>query len=484
MGNIPFMTNPLTPWINGAHLPAGDRPADRIRIPFTGQVGVEVAQGTAADLEQAIGAAESAFRTMRAMPRHERRDLLARVADRLTRDRATLGQELAESCGKPISQALGEVDRAALTFSFAADEARRFNGETIPLDVDRRTTGYTGLTHRFPVGPISAISPFNFPLNLLAHKVAPAIAVGSTLVVKPPPQCPQLAFRLAAILSDCGLPPGAFNVLHLPIPLAERLATDPRFAMLTFTGSPTVGWHLKDVAGRKKVCLELGGNAAAVVHEDAGDLDWVANRLAVGAFAYAGQVCIKVQRILVHQPIYQAFVDRFVRASAALPVGDPLDPATVVGPLIDPGAADRIEAWTAEAIAAGATSLLAARRTGTLLSPAVLSNVPNDAKVSCREVFGPVAIVAPYRHWEEALDAVNDSEFGLQAGVFTHDINRIFQAFQQLEVGGVIANDFPTLRVDNYPYGGVKASGFGREGVRYAMAEMSEPRMLALNLGR
>jgi acyl-CoA reductase-like NAD-dependent aldehyde dehydrogenase len=478
------MTTALTPWISGAHLPAGDRPVDQVLIPFTGKVGVEAGQATAADLEQALAAAQSAYQVMRALPRHARRDILSRVADRLARDRALLGRELAESCGKPITQAVAEVDRAALTFSFAADEARRFNGETIPLDVDSRTTGYTGLVHRFPVGPISAISPFNFPLNLLAHKVAPAIAVGTALVVKPPPQCPQLAFRLAAILAECGLPPGAFNVLHLPIPLAERLATDPRFAMLTFTGSPTVGWHLKDVAGRKKVCLELGGNAAAVVHEDAGDLDWVASRLAVGAFAYAGQVCIKVQRILVHQPIYQSFVDRLVKASAALTVGDPLDQATVVGPLIDRGAADRVEAWTAEAIAAGATSLLAARRTDTLLSPAVLSNVPNDAKISCREVFGPVAIVAPYRTWDEALAAVNDSEFGLQAGVFTHDINRIFQAFQQLEVGGVIANDFPTLRVDNYPYGGVKASGFGREGVRYTMEEMSEPRFLGLNLTR
>ncbi|HWA15585.1 MAG TPA: aldehyde dehydrogenase family protein [Gemmatimonadales bacterium] len=476
------MTNLLTPWINGAHLPAGTGPVDEVRIPFTGAVGVRVAQGTAGDFEQAIRSAQEAFTRMRALPRHARRDILSRVADRLHRDREALGRELAESCGKPITQAIGEVDRAALTFSFAADEARRLNGETVPLDVDARTVGYTGLVHRFPIGPISAISPFNFPLNLLAHKVAPAIAVGSALVVKPPPQCPQLAFRLATILTECGLPPGAVNVLHLPIPIAERLATDPRFAMLSFTGSPTVGWHLKDVAGRKKVCLELGGNAAAIVHEDAGDLDWVASRLALGAFAYAGQVCIKVQRILVHLPIYQKFVDLLVKASAALAVGDPLDKATVVGPLIDKANADRVEAWTAEAVAAGATALLPARRNGQVLSPALLGEVPHDAKVSCREVFGPVAIVAPYRTWDEALAMANDSEFGLQAGVFTHDVNRIFGAFQQLEVGGVIANDFPTLRVDHYPYGGVKASGFGREGVRYAMEEMSEPRFLGLNL--
>jgi len=477
-------TTELTPWINGAHLPLDGRGTDPVRNPFTDQTAVLAAQATAADLDAAIRAAQAGFTAMRALPRHARRDLLVRIADAMTRDRQALATELATSCGKPITQALGEVDRAVMTFSFAADEARRFGGEAVPLDVDTRTVGYTGLVHRFPVGPISAITPFNFPLNLLAHKVAPAIAVGSALVVKPPPQCPQLAFRLGKLMAECGLPAGAYNVLHLPIPVAERLATDPRFAMLTFTGSPAVGWHLKNVAGKKKVCLELGGNAAAVVHEDAADLDWIAGRLALGAFAYAGQVCIKVQRLLVHRPIYDRFVEKLVAASAALVCGDPLDPKTVVGPMIDRGAADRVEAWTGEAVAAGAKVLLAPRRTGNILTPGLLANVPHDAKVSCREIFGPVSIVAPYTDWADAMTQVNDSDFGLQAGIFTRDVNRIFQAFQGLEVGGVIANDFPTLRVDNYPYGGVKDSGFGREGVRYAMEEMSEPRMLVLNLAR
>jgi glyceraldehyde-3-phosphate dehydrogenase (NADP+) len=472
----------LTPWINNAALPLDGRATDPILLPYSGERALLAARGTDADLELAIRASQEGFARMRALPRHARRDLLTRIADALARERQSLGEELARSCGKPITQALGEVDRAVMTFSFAADEARRFGGETVPLDVDPRTAGYTGLVHRFPVGPISAITPFNFPLNLLAHKVAPAIAVGSALVVKPPPQCPQLAFRLGRIMAECGLPPGAYNVLHLPIPVAEKLARDPRFAMLTFTGSPTVGWHLKDVAGKKRVCLELGGNAAAVVHEDAGDLDWVAQRLALGAFAYAGQVCIKVQRVLVHQPVYDTFVRKFVDASAALVAGDPLDPKTVVGPMIDQAAADRVEAWTAEAVSAGASVLLASRRQGTVLTPGILAGVPRDAKVSCKEVFGPVSIVAPYRDWSEALALVNDSDFGLQTGVFTHDVNRIFSAFNGLEVGGVVANDFPTLRVDNFPYGGVKDSGFGREGVRYAMAEMSEPRMLVLNL--
>ena len=471
----------LAPWINGAEVAPGSRVRTDVLAPFTGQVAATAVEGTAADLEAAIVAAEAGFRAMRALPRHARRDLLTRVAEALTRDRQALGEELAVSCGKPIGQALGEVDRAILTFSLAADETRRFGGEVIPLDVDARTVGYSGMVERFPVGPISAITPFNFPLNLLAHKVAPAIAVGSALVVKPPPQCPQMAFRLGALLAECGLPAGGYNVLHLPIPVAEGLATDPRFAMLTFTGSPTVGWHLKQVAGRKKVCLELGGNAAAVVHEDAGDLDWVAQRLALGGFAYAGQVCIKVQRVLVQEAIYREFVPRFVKACGALPCGDPLDPKVVVGPMIDAAAADRVQSWTEEAVRAGAEVLLAGRREGNVLTPAVLAGVPADAKVSCREVFGPVSIVAPYRTWDDALAMVNDSEFGLQAGVFTHDVNRIQQAFRALEVGGVIANDFPTLRVDNYPYGGVKASGFGREGVRYAMEEMSEPRMLVIN---
>ncbi len=473
----------LTPWINGESVPLGGRATDAVLLPYTGETAVEVATGTEQDLERAIAAAQAGFAAMRAMPRHARRDLLTRIADQLQRERDSLARELAVSCGKPITQAVGEVDRAIMTFSLAADEARRFSGEMVPLDLDARAARMTGLVHRFPVGPISAITPFNFPLNLLAHKVAPALAVGSALVVKPPPQCPQLAFRLGRLLAECGLPAGAYNVLHLPIPVAERLATDPRFAMLTFTGSPTVGWHLKNVAGKKKVCLELGGNAAAVVHEDTADLDTCARRLALGAFAYAGQVCIRVQRILVHQPVYQQFVDKLVAASAALRAGDPLDPATVVGPMIDRTALERVEAWTQEAVDGGAEVLLAGRREGRVLTPGLLAGVRRDAKVSCKEVFGPVSVVAPYRTFEEALALVNDSSFGLQAGVYTQDINRIFQAFNTLEVGGVIANDFPTLRVDNFPYGGVKDSGFGREGVKYTMEEMSEPRMLVVNLG-
>ena len=474
----------FTPFVNGKSLPFEGRTVDPLRNPYTGEVIAEIARGTEEDFEQAVEAARAAFQVCRAMPRHARRDLLARVASAITDRRSELAREITLSCGKPIAQALGEVDRAIITFSLAADEARRFGGEVVPLDVDSRAAGMTGLVHRFPIGPLSAISPFNFPLNLLVHKVAPAIAVGSSVVVKPPPQCPQLAFHLGAILAECGLTPGAYNALHLPVPLAERLATDPRFALLTFTGSPTVGWHLKNVAGKKKVVLELGGNAAAVVHEDAGDFDWLAKRLAWGAFAYAGQVCIKVQRVFIHEPVYQKFTQKLVEASAGLPVGDPMHDQTVVGPLIDSGAADRVDSWIEEAVAEGAEPLLRGGRKGNVLFPTVLANAPRTAKVSCKEVFGPVMTLTPYTDWKCALEEVNDSDFGLQAGVFTHDVNRIFEAFNQLEVGGVIVNDFPTLRVDNFPYGGVKDSGFGREGVRYAMEDMSEPRMLVLNLNK
>ncbi|HEU4588767.1 MAG TPA: aldehyde dehydrogenase family protein [Gemmatimonadales bacterium] len=473
-----------TPWIGGRHLPRNGRAVEPVTAPWDGEPLAQLAVGTADDLEAAIAAAQQAFRELRAWPRHRRHALLDRIARAVTADRELLAHLISADSGKPISQALAEVDRAALTFAFAADEARRFGGEYVPMDVDPRTAGMSGLVERFPIGPISAISPFNFPLNLIAHKVAPALAVGSAVVLKPPPQAPLTAFRLGELLAECGVPAGGYNVVHLPVPIAERLATDPRFGLLTFTGSAKVGWHLKGVAGRKKVTLELGGNAAAIVHEDAPDLDWVAERLATGAFAYAGQVCIKVQRVLVHRAVYRRFVRRFVEATEALKVGDPADPKTVVGPMIDDGAAERVESWIREAESAGARMLLRGRRRGRLLRPTIIENPARELKVECEEVFGPVATVREYASWPRALAMVNESPYGLQAGVFTQNTKRAFEAFRQLDVGGVIVNDFPTLRVDHYPYGGVKSSGFGREGVRYAMEDMSEPRMLVLNLNR
>jgi glyceraldehyde-3-phosphate dehydrogenase (NADP+) len=456
---------------------------DRILDKWSGRVIGELEPAGPARLAAAIAAATGAFRELRAAPRHLRHDLLERVSRRLADERRDFAELIVREAGKPLTQALGEVDRAVLTFSLAADEARRFGGEVVPLDLDPRTTAHTGLVHRFPIGPISAISPFNFPLNLLAHKVAPALAVGSAVVVKPPPQCPTAAFRLAELVVACGAPAGAVEVVHMHAPLAERMATDPGFALLSFTGSTEVGWHLKAIAGKKKVLLELGGNAAALVHEDCAVED-AAGRLAIAAFAYAGQVCIKVQRILVHRPIWTRFVDAFVAATRGLVVGDPMDAATVVGPVIDAKAADRIEAWIGEALGGGARALVRGERAGNLLGPTVLTDVGRDQKVCREEVFGPVVTLAPYDRFEDGLALANDGRFGLQAGVFTADLGRAFEAFRTLEVGGVVVGDVPTLRVDSYPYGGVKDSGFGREGVRYAMDEMSEPRMLVLNLAR
>jgi len=467
----------IHPWIDGAPRP-GKRESDLIINPWNGAELARVAVATPADLNRAIAGARKAFGVMRDLPAHRRREILLATAALLRRDRLALGHLLAEDAGKPVTLALGEVDRAITTFTVAAEALRWFGGEALPADVDPRGEGFTAITGRVPVGPIAAISPFNFPLNLVAHKVAPAIAVGSAVVLKVPPQTPLIPFRLAGLLAEAGLPPGAFQALHLPIPVAERLATDPAFALLSFTGSAQVGWHLKSVAGRKRVVLELGGNGAALVHEDAAGLEQLAARMAWGAFAYAGQVCIKVQRLFVHRPIAARFARMVVTATRRLRVGDPLDPETVVGPMIDRGAADRVSTWVDEAVAGGARVLYRGRRRGRLLAPVVLDRVRSDLKVSCREVFGPVLVIEPYETWDEAIVRANDSEYGLQAGVFTRDAGRVMAAYRGLEVGGVVANDIPTLRLDHLPYGGVKSSGFGREGLREAMREMTEERLL------
>lgn len=474
----------IRPWIDGRPAPGRSRQSDPVVRPWDGRLLARVELARARDLDRAIAGARRAFEIMRQLPSHRRRTILLAAAEGLRRDRAAFGRIMADDAGKPITLALGEVDRAIATFTIAAEELRHFEGDLPPADIDPRGEPYVALTRRFPIGPVAAIAPFNFPLNLVVHKVAPAIAVGSSLVLKAPPQAPLAAFRLAGLLKDAGLPDGALQVLHMPIPVAERLATDPAFAMLSFTGSPAVGWHLKSLAGRKRVVLELGGNAAAVVHSDADRLPEVAARVAWGAFAYGGQVCIKVQRLLVHAPLYPRFVRMVVAATRTLKTGDPANPATVVGPLIDDASADRVQGWIREAVAEGAKPLLRGRRRNRVLGPTILERVRHDSKVSCREVFGPVLTVAPYRTWDEAMAAVNDSEFGLQAGIFTRDAGRVLQAWQSLEVGGVVANDIPTVRLDHLPYGGVKSSGFGREGPAEAMREMSEPRLLLWKPGR
>ncbi len=468
----------IQPYIDGRFVAGGRRKTEPVVNPWNGRELARVALATESDLDRAIAGARKAFATMRALPAHRRRDILVSMGALLRRERTALARLMAADAGKPVTLALGEVDRAVTTFTVAADALRWFGGEALPADIDVRGEGFTALTGRVPIGPIAAISPFNFPLNLVAHKVAPAFAVGSSVVLKVPPQAPLVPFRLAELLAEAGLPAGALQVLHLPIPLAQRLATDAAFALLSFTGSAAVGWHLKSVAGRKRVVLELGGNAAALVHEDAVDLKALTARVAWGAFAYAGQVCIKVQRLLVHRPIAARFARLVTSAARRLKVGDPLHADTVVGPMIDDGAADRVEAWVDEAIQDGARVLYRGPRRDRVLGPVVLDRVDPEMKVSCREVFGPVLVIESYRTWDEAIERSNESEYGLQAGVFTRDASRVMAAYRGLEVGGVVANDIPALRLDHLPYGGVKSSGFGREGLREAMREMTEERLL------
>lgn len=468
----------LTPWIDNRATPRRGRRAEPVSAPYSGRTLAHIIPADARDLRDAIAGARRAQTSLAALPRHARGALLDRLAALIQRDAGDLARTMAMDAGKPITLAAGEVTRAITVCRQAAEAARTFGVTALAADADPRGTGRNARIERFPVGLVAAISPFNFPLNLILHKVAPALAAGNAVVLKPPPQAPLAAFALARLVAEAGAPAGALQVLHLPLPLAERLATDPAFAVLSFTGSARVGWHLKSVAGKKRVVLELGGNAAALVHSDAGDLSALAARIAWGAFAYAGQVCIKVQRLLVHAPIAGRLSRLVVAASRALPRGNPLDREAVIGPMIDEGSLRRVQSWVDEAVASGARPLLRGRRRGPVLGPTILDRVSRTMKVSCEEVFGPVLTITPYRTWSEAIRLANDSEYGLQAGVFTHDARRIEAAFQGLEVGGVVVNDIPTLRLDHLPYGGVKGSGFGREGVTEAMLDMTEPRLL------
>src|SRR5262245_3526333 len=376
--------------IGGEAVDPGER--DEIRNPWSGEVVGTVAVGGAAEVDRAIAAAVSGFEDARRLSAYRKRAMLRRVADGIRARGDELAELITAEAGKPLRYAQAEVARAVSTFTLAADELSRFGGEVVPVDIEEAFEGYRAVVRRFPIGPISAIAPFNFPLNLVAHKVAPALAVGSAVVLKPPPQAPLTAFVLAEIVEAAGALPGRFNVVHCHPPDAELFATDPRPQMLSFTGSAAVGWHLKNVAGRKKVTLELGGNAAAVVHSDA-DLDWAVRRSALGAFAYSGQVCISIQRLLVHEPVYGEFRDRFVEAARSIACGDPRDPATIAGPVIDDKAAERIVAWIDDARAGGAKVLTGGTREGRLVAPTVLEDVDPDLAVSCEEVFGPVVVL-------------------------------------------------------------------------------------------
>ncbi len=455
----------------------------KIFNPFDGRLLAEVCQAGSGEIEAAVQSTIEGARLMRNQPSHARSALLHKIADLLHARRDDCARIMAEEAGKPITDARREVGRAVQTFTVAAEEAKRIGGEVVPLDWTPGTEAYWGVTRRFPLGAILGITPFNFPINLVAHKVAPALAAGNAILIKPAPQTPLTALLLGELALEAGLPPGALNVVPCGNDMAGRLVADTRFKLLSFTGSAQVGWMLKAKSGKKKVVLELGGNAGVIIEPDA-DLDVAAQRCATGGFAYAGQTCISVQRILVHESIVEAFTSKLLALVSQLKSGDPFDEATVVGPLINPAATERVESWIKEAVAQGATILAGATRTGSVLDATVLTKVNATMKVSCEEIFGPLVTITPYAKFEQALALLNNSPYGLQAGVFTQDINRIFSAFRDLEVGAVLANDIPTFRADHMPYGGVKDSGMGREGVKYAIEEMTEPRLLVLNLKR
>ena len=429
--------------------------------------------------EEAVTAAVSAFELTRRMSSMERASALHHIEHGIGTRREEIGRILSRESGKPIRDALGEVDRAILTFRLGAEEAGRMTGETIPLDLNAASRGRIGITRRFPIGPVAAISPFNFPLNLAAHKVAPAIAAGCSIVLKPPSRDPLTMLTVAEIIDEAGLPPGAVSILPMSRELGDRLVEDDRFRLLSFTGSPAVGWAMKARAGRKKVVLELGGNAGAIVDASA-DLGWAVERILMGAFGYAGQVCISVQRLFVHESVWDAFMDRFVEGARALAIGDPMDAGTRLGPMVDLPAAQRTQRWVDEALAAGGRALAGGRGNGQAFPATVLVDVPANAKVCTMEAFAPLVVAFPFRDFEDAIGAVNDSEFGLQAGVFTNDLAHAWRAFEGLEVGGVILNDVPTYRIDNMPYGGVKDSGLGREGLRWAIEDMTEIRVMVM----
>ena len=446
---------------------------------YTGAVAARVPLVDAAVVERAIAAAAEAAAPMRRMKAYERQAVLEHCIARFRERFEELAALLCVEAGKPIRDARGEVARLIDTFRIAAEAAVRLGGEVLPLDISPRGAGHRGMWKQVPVGPCALISPFNFPLNLAAHKVAPAIAAGCPFVLKPASLTPLGAMIIGETLAETDLPRGAFSILPCRHGDAERLVTDDRMKLLSFTGSPEVGWKLKAKAGMKHVVLELGGNAACIVDADA-DIEDCLDRVMFGAFYQSGQSCISVQRLIVHERIYEAFRNRLIERTRALVSGDPKDEDTFIGPIIADAEADRIESWIREAVEQGARLLCGGNRSGRIIEATVLEDVPDEAAASCREVFGPVVNLERFSEFEGALRRVNDSRYGIQAGVFTRDIHKAMQAWDELEVGGVLINEVPAWRIDHMPYGGVKESGIGREGVPWAIEHMTEPRMLVV----
>ncbi len=458
-----------------------------VHSPYTGEVVAQVDRAESSHLDTALETAGKTFLQTQALSRHIKSQLLSAIAVGIKERKNEFTHSIVYEAGKPFQLAEAEVGRAVTTFTVASEEAKRFGGDVIPVDIDAAGRSYFPALSLFvPRGPVLAIAPFNFPLNLVAHKVAPALAVGASVVIKPASQTPGAATLLAEVFeSACKqvsdkretIPLGMLQVLHCSSELANQAVSDPRISVVSFTGSPQVGWSLQERATRKKVALELGGNAAVIVHQDA-DLKRAANRVCFGAFAYAGQVCISVQRVYVHKDVYSNFEKLFLEEVSQVVVGDPTRKETLVGPLIDKGACDRVVSWIEEAKNKGAKLLTRLERKGNVLSPVVLTDVPSHLPLYCEEAFGPVVILEPYEDFSKAIEAVNDSHYGLQAGLFTDSASLIREAFYRIEVGGLTINEVPTYRADNMPYGGVKDSGLGREGVRFAMEEYSERRTL------
>ncbi|WP_164016785.1 aldehyde dehydrogenase family protein [Pyxidicoccus trucidator] len=451
---------------------------------YSGEVVSRVALADAGAVQEAIAAAVRAAGPMRKLAPYARQEVLEHCVRRFRERAEELAFALCVEAGKPLRDARGEVTRLIETFKAAAEEAVRGGGEVLNLEVSKRTAGYRGFTQRVPVGPVSFITPFNFPLNLVAHKVAPAIAAGCPFVLKPSDRTPVSALLMAEVLAETDLPEGAFSVLPTRLEDVGPFIEDDRLKLLSFTGSEKVGWDLKARAGRKKVVLELGGNAACVVDQDQGEhLDFVADRISHGAFFQAGQSCISVQRVLVHEDLHGALRERLVTRARALRAGNPREETTTLGPMIDEPAARRLEGWIQQAVKRGARVLAGGGRRGALLEATVLEGVPTDEPLCAEEAFGPVLLLQPFRDFEDALREVNDGRYGLQAGIFTQDLTRAMRAWDELEVGGVVVGDVPSFRVDTMPYGGVKGSGLGREGVKYAIEDMTEPRLLVIRQG-
>jgi acyl-CoA reductase-like NAD-dependent aldehyde dehydrogenase len=445
---------------------------------YTGQAIAHVSMADRAAIERAIELACEAATPMRNLHAHQRQAALLHIVQRIQQQHEELAQLLCAEAGKPIRDARGEVTRAVDTFRVAAEEAVRIRGERLPLDISQRAEMYEGVTKRVPIGPCSFITPFNFPINLAAHKIAPAIAMGCPFVLKPAPTTPISSLRLAEIFAETELPGGSFSILPCENHDAAPLIEDDRIKLLSFTGSAAVGWALKSKAGKKKVALELGGNAACIVDRDV-DLEFAAERITFGAFYQSGQSCISVQRLIVHQNVYEPLKSRLIEKARNLKWGDPRDESVSLGPLISEKDATRIQQWIDEAVKGGAKVLCGGRpHDKNLFEATILENVPSESKLNCEEVFGPVMTMQRFANFDDALAIANDSRYGLQAGVFTNDLRHTHQAWNELEVGGVIINDVPSTRVDSMPYGGVKDSGLGREGVRYAMEQMSEIRLM------